>query len=630
MTFSLKSMRTKYKDFKYSGKRQSRDGFASSLLGGLTTQNNFIGQLVKVPAKYYLEMRNGDEIIAVMSFPYDPDAVSYIRPQPTNITYTLGGVIRETNTIRRHNITLTGSSGLATRTAYTRSGALFYSEGEEVFQEFDEFLKYYTEVCAAEFGLPSNMMASDLIQNDINFRQALGTGTNSIHLVLRCIDEDIHLKVEPAEFRWEKNSGANRFDYRWICSFIGYDYASKYTNVFFQALDFVDRQVSSAGGIIGGINNSISTISNDYVGRVRKSIQKVSATYNVVSETIEASSGLLSNVVGVASDFVSLKDDLSYIVEDFKDLQNVFAQGTSAAESRLLPDASVIGQGASALKTTQIVANNASEPLLRVSDVSDDEYIIIQSQLTSLRNEMEILRGQIPLEYYNNRQLNISNPRAEVIAGSFLGNESNYSFLTKGVKESNITDDVSNKNYFIHYLQKNEDLYSLAQKYLGDIGQWKQLMFINKWRDARRTPDGHLAEIGTKLFIPLPSQSVTNPFGKKDDFIGVDLRMELNDISLSDGDIVLSNGEENIKQFIKSTLLTSAGELIGFNSFGLPSLPQVSDLIYGGVLVREALIKDPRIIDVTNIELSIENDTLIIECDVLTKNSTKINIKTSL
>lgn len=632
MSAILKSMRTKYKDFKYNGKRQSRDGFASGMLGGLTTQNNFIGQLVKVPAKYYLEMRNGEEIISVMSFPYDPDGVSYQRPQPTNITYTLGGVIRETNTVRRHNITLSGQSGRAFRTAYTRSGSLFYAEGEDVFQEFDEFLKQYTEICASEFGLPMNMLSSDMVPDDINLRQSMG-GSESIHLVLRCIDEDIHLKVEPSDFRWEKTSGNNRFDYRWICSFVGYDYATKYTNKFFRSLDFVDRQVSSAGGVIGLANNTLSNISNDYVGRVRKSIQKVGGTFNVLGDTIEASSGLLSNVVGVGSDFVSLSDDLSYAVEDFSDLKNVFAPATNAVQNaaeNLLPDNTVIGQSASALKASKLSANVSSEPILRISDVSDDEYAAIQNRLTTIRNIMENFRGQIPRNFYNNRHVNVYEDNKLEIGGTFLGNESNYGLLSKGIPESSFIDEIGTNNYFVHYLQKNEDLISLSQKYLGDPNLWTTIMSVNKWSDARRDSSGNFAEIGSKVLIPVSTLDNSNPFGEKNDFVGVDIKMDFNDISFEDNDLSLVKDDDNMRQIIKNTLLTKSGELIGFNTFGLPELPQVSDLAYGAVIVRESLLKDPRIIDVTDVELTFEEDTLIIECNVLTKNSTKINIKTSL
>lgn len=633
--YTLDSIRSKYSDFKYNGQRESRDGLASSLTGALTTQNGFIGQLVKVPAKYYLEFRKGEEIVSVMSFPYDPDAVAYNRPTPVNVTYTLGGVVREANTIRRHDITLTGRSGRAFRTAYTRTGALFYTEGEEVFQEFDEFLKRYSEICSKEFGLPSSMMSSDLINTDINLRQSMGTGVDSIHMVLRCLDENLHLKVEPINFRWEKTSDNTRFDYRWVCSFVAYDYSTPYTNVFFKALDFVDNQVSSIGGVVGGLNNVISNVSNDYIGRVRESIQKVGGTFGVLSDTINASSGLLSNAVGVASDFVSLEEDLNYAVKDFQTIKNIFAPatrtiagGVDSISDNIGNAPVVIAQGAAALTSAKGAASIYSEPIRGVSDKDDDEYISVQNGITLLKKRMSELRGQIPAEFYNNRQKNISSRNSESLLGTFLGDETNYSLLTKGFKESNISDQISNKNFYIHYIEKDEDLVGLATRFLGNPSEWVKLMRINNWRDARRDASGNFPNVGDIVYIPLPPASITNPFGDKNDFIGVDIKMDFDDISFKDGDIELVRDNDNMKQFVKNTLMTRNGQVPGFPSFGLPELPQVSDLIYGGVIVRESLIKDSRILDVKNINLTLEEDSLIVNCDVLIKNNDKIKIKT--
>ncbi len=160
------SLRTKYKDTKFDGERAPIDDFAlvdqagiMSSLGG-STVGAMLGELTAIPAKYFLEVRKSDEVLAVMKFPYDPQAVSYSRPQPTKISYTLGGVVREANAIRRHNISMSGRSGLAYRMAYSRNGKLLYIEGEKVFQEFDECFKRYQEICSSEFGMTQNLMPS--------------------------------------------------------------------------------------------------------------------------------------------------------------------------------------------------------------------------------------------------------------------------------------------------------------------------------------------------------------------------------------------------------------------------------------------------------------------------------------
>ena len=102
------------------GARELYPGFPVAYGNGPAA--GFISSIQKVPAKYYLEIRKGTKIDAVVSFPYDPQSLSYSRPEPVSITHTIGGTIRETNTIRTQGITASGRSGIAHRLGHNRRG----------------------------------------------------------------------------------------------------------------------------------------------------------------------------------------------------------------------------------------------------------------------------------------------------------------------------------------------------------------------------------------------------------------------------------------------------------------------------------------------------------------------------
>lgn len=618
MSFTMNSIKSKYKNIDLPGERASRDTLLTDFISGPIATSSFLSNLARVPAKYYLEIRNGDEIVAVMSFPYDPSDVVYERQNPIRTNYTIGGVIREFNTIRKHNVLLSGRSGIAYRTAYTRRGGIIYTEGEAVFQEFDEFLKRYVEICAKEFGLPNAIMASDLVANDLKYKQGTNAG-ESIYMILRCIDEDLHLKVEPVNFRWDKSSQGQRFDYRWTCQFLAYDYAETNKNFFAKALDFVDNYVASAGGVVGTLNNIVNNVSNDYVGRLRKSIGKIANTTQVLSETSSAVGGLTSNIFGVASDFNYLVERLGYVADDFSELSNQILQQTGLENVSVI-DNVALSQGLAALS---IVSQD--------DNVNIDEYANIQNNLTLLKNISANLRGNIPRDYYNRRIFNIENNLETIPTGTFLGDERNFSLLSSGNIENNRNDDIANRNYFTHYLQKNEDLISLANKYLGSPEQYPVLMKINNWRSARTDQFGELAKIGTKILIPNPGNATTNPFGNKNDFIGYDLLInDDGDLQFNNkGDFQLISGNENMQQAIKNQLLTTSGEVIG-HKVGLPQVPNLSDLAYAAAIVKETLSRDPRILSVNNINLSFADDTLFCDCKIQLKNDSSIDVKTIL
>lgn len=622
-TITDRPIANKYKEHKFDGERAPRTIAAfvdqAALMSTTSGVGLFLSDLTKIPAKYFLEVRKGDEVIAVMKFPYDPDKVAYSRPQPTKITYTLGGVIREANSIRRHDITMMGSSGLGRRNAYSRDGKLLYIEGEEVFQEFDEFFKRYQEICAAEFGLTQNLMPSiprDRVKERL---QTYGTnGQQQPYMVLRCLEEDLHLMVEPVSFRWNKNTAENRFDYRWDCSFQAYGYSTKYTNPFFFALDTVDNIMNGLAGSISIVNNIVNNVSNDYVGRVRSTIRNVAGAMQVAADFATAYDGLINNVAGIAADVADVAGSAKFIASSWED---AFGEDSTTAnfgevwrnnlgELHRVETKQVVRL---TFENSQQALEVHSTPLVLKDDNDRDTLGLVISALSAVEERAQVLRGAIPRKFFERRMLTNENNLQNL--GEYLSNEANLSKLAKGlINEPNI-DEFRNDNAMRYTLQENEDLINVSKKIYGDPNKWKVIADFNDFRDHRRNAEGKFIEKGTTIRIPLDNSGQTNPFGDFNDPIGIDLYMPFDDICFIDGDITLISNTDNIKQIIKSTLLTRRGELAGFG-FGLGSIPQIGNEAYVAAILRETLVQDPRILSVSNIVVEYNQDQVVVNCDV--------------
>jgi len=626
----------KYKDVKFDGERAPRTIAAfvdqAALMSTSSGVGLFLSDLTKIPARYFLEVRKGDEVIAVMKFPYDPQSVAYSRPQPTNITYTLGGVVREASSIRRHDLSLSGRTGLGRRNAYSRDGKLLYIEGEEVFQEFDEFFKRYQEICAAEFGLTQNIMPS--IPHDRNKDRLSKFGANGqeqVYMVLRCLDEDLHLMVEPVNFKWEKSVETNRFDYAWTCDFHAYGYSTKYTNPFFFAMDTVDNIMNGMAGNISVVNNLLNNVSNDYVGRVRETIRNVAGAMRVAADFATAFDGLLSNVAGIAADLADVGASAKFIASSF---EAGFGEDSTAQnfeevwKSNLGEFHRVETTYVTTLTfdNTQLALEVHSTPIVIGDDTYRDQLGSIIAGLSGVESTAQILRGSIPRKFFESRMLKNENNLLNL--GEYLSNEANLSKLAKGlINEPNI-DDFRNDNTAAYVIGANEDLTNIAKKFYGDPDKWRVIAEFNDFRDHRRNSEGRFIEQGQTIRIPLNNMGQTNPFGEILDPIGIDLYMPFDDICIDhvNLDLTLIGNKENIEQIIKNTLLTRRGELAGFG-FGLGAIPQIGNEAYVAAILRETLMQDPRIISVSNIVVEYEQDSVVVNCDVSAIDEITIKVR---
>jgi hypothetical protein len=604
--------------------------------------------LQRVPAKYYLEIRKGSKIDSVTSFPYDPQSLNYSRPEPVNITHTIGGTIRETNTIRSHGVTATGRSGIAHRVGYNRKGNIIYASGQTIFNEFDEFLKRYRELSTQLYGVPSRLVkgkggGTTVISSN---RLELG-GDDGIQMILRCVDEDLHLVVEPTGFSWDKGIESARFDCFWTVNFQAYGYPAygPYRNVFLDALNRYDQVLATVGGFVGMLGNIVNNVSNDYISRIRGSIQNTAATMQVAIDLADSANGIYHNAVGVVADAyrigiagkaVGARYERLFTSEDWATSNQQITQASTDfnnygldREARGIPTNTQSTNDVAQLETAQSALS--APPVEPNNDQLNYQYAQYIQASSQLYNSLEIMRGNIPNEVYLD-SLKQNARTAEEIRGAFLANERNYAKIYgPNVSTGRNADTRDRENVIEYTMKKHEDLKSVAAKVLGSESDWMNLATLNQWRDARRDANGDYPEDGKKILIPIQEVQGINKFNKRGDLFGVDLYMDFNDLEFTDsGDFKTVSGIDNVEQSIKNVLMTKPGELPGFDDYGFPNLYDINDVAYTISILRDTLINDPRIIDVSNIVLETdeEDDTrLNISCDVTTVQQDKVSVR---
>jgi|11BtaG_2_1085332.scaffolds.fasta_scaffold00072_30 hypothetical protein len=597
--FSTKSLTT---GKKIPGARKEIPGF--NRFGA--DPNSFWGQLQRIPAKYYLEIRKGGQVDSVISFPYDPSTMNYARQNPHNVTYTLGGVIREANTIRSHEITFEGRSGIAQRISYTRDGGISNLVGLDAFKEFDEFLKRYTELSNLDYGIRNKLITSP--DEYVKKVTQTGASSNSVQMVVRCIQEDLHLFVEPMRFQYSRNAAANKHDiaYQLVLKAYDYAYSSAYSNKILNALDTADAYINAAAGAIGTVSNVIDNVSNDYVSRVRKPLRSVSSAMNRIKDIPQTAGSLARNVAGVVSDFNKAVEDVTSLYPSSEEFNQYF-DGLSE---------DVVSLSSTKHSLRQTAQSMLNTPALTGDDILDTRTSQFVASLSALQNDSQVLRGFVPREYFNERHTG-----SEYRLGEWLSNESNLSSINQN--GNNGSGEIDTRFTIPYEISKYDDLIQIATKITGTAANARLLQDLNGWRDFRRNAQGDYPQPGDKILIPNSLLIENNPFLAEGDLIGFDIRMPYNDAVLNDRlqEIELISGIDNVKQAVKNALFTVAGELPGFETYGLRNLSRINDSSYLATLIRDLLISDPRISDANNIIIEIEQSTVNVSLDLKTINN---------
>lgn len=588
------------------------DGVINSGLG-ISPENNFLTGpygFTKQPRKFYLEIRKGEKILAVTGFPYDPDSMVVSRPNPINVTHTFGGVVREASSIRFHQVSFTGRSGTAIRNGFNRDGYAIFRTGQVIFKEFDEFLKRYIEMCNSDFGTKSIMTtnyADVKLRDDKRLKKL--EERDEVTLILRCLDDDIHLKVEPTAFNYRRNAKENRNDYGYTLTLEAYEYA--YDTKPFNPVASLDTIVKNG---VGQITGAIALFDN--------TVQTSTEYMNTLSGTIRSLQAPLDAISAAGNSIDQLKYSAAVMSKSLDELGKAYFPQTSAQQAVFTVE---FGTNTNVNLDVLFQELSSVEPPLPLSESQELEDARAQALQIDIINAIRMGRGGVSSEFMRSLRLLINNDTL----GEFLSNEGNLGGLGGATvilpPSSPIPDDS-----IAYRCQRNEDLKKISKKFFGSHSQWSILAEFNGMPDARRKADGGILDVGDIVFIPFEGVLGINSFNSKGDIFSVDISMPYDDIVLVSQDVndfELVDGIECLKQAIKNKLLTFKGEMPNYENVGLPRLSFVNDVDYTSAQLREVLIKDPRVADVNNIIAEVEKDIVRIGVNVVTLMGESFNVK---
>jgi len=201
-----------------------------------------------------------------------------------------------------------------------------------------------------------------------------------------------------------------------------------------------------------------------------------------------------------------------------------------------------------------------------------------------------------------------------------------------------------------HTMRAGESLMSVASAYLGDPDVWPVLARLNGCHDAHTFNDGRNIGVGTIINVPLQvpngvELSLSGNSGYTADEEVFFMDFEIGD----DGDLVFDlnapndlsriSGVDNVKQAIATRLNTVAGEITRHPRTGIGTQGLVGAVITESqatlvlTRLREALMEDPRIVDVVDSRVSRAEDlgtALNIEFTVITLGDRSFRIQTEV
>lgn len=597
---------------------------------------------LRVPAKYYLEIRNNNSFQYMTCMPYDPQFVEIQRASPTVITETLSGTIREFGQQKKQTIVLRGRSGKAVRTAYNRNGGVIYQDGDTIFKEFDEFLKQYNFVQKSLADYTVNPLA--VATPHANARFAVNSSNkspSSQYMVLRCIDEDAHFKVEPISFTYGRNIETNRFDFNYTLVLQAYDYAydSKQYNPILGAFDAVDNVVGMAGGFVGIATNLVNNVSNDYIRGLGDAFRNVGTIIDATNELANSFGNLGDTFHYVGASYCDTVKKFCSFTDAWKNIAGHYDQDEVRSQDRTL-ETSESQVELEVQQYAQVkglddkigrVLEQYSYAIEAEDNVSDEMALLlsrIQAEENFLKNSAEVLRGSIRKKFFDEYKNSLN---TEYVEGRFLLNENNYDVLSKlhndrlGAPEPERT--LSGREIV---LQADEDLKKVALKYLGDAELAYDIQLANGWLDIRRKADGSFVQSGDTVILPNSVTSLINPTSEDGPIAG-DIRLPFDDIEFNvlTGDLQITNVFETLEQTLRTILLTAEGELNFEPQFGVPQIIKTEfDPQLIAVLIRESIIAHPYFADVTDIVTEISDDSIVISCTVTAIDGTVIPLRT--
>ena len=526
-----------------------------------------------------------DRIQRYFLLPNQPSAVTVNQQTVHEHFYSIDGTPLSRRSNKVHwTISIEGFSGVAKRNFVDIDGVKTLASIEKILQSFEEFLQEYRE---------------------------------NTHMSINLFDlqkQRSYSNVFPVAFTYNSSVSGSRLGYTWQLELVCYSevvplrdnlnifeqFFADLTNtidgftVVANDLDtFIEQQVDSFNRPVRELFNSVSRASRSVLNIAQSARGAVQSTRNTVLKALET-------IYEVGTTTIKIGDEVkSIFTEDFPSFY---------AENQ-------VKDGFTDVKNTLIELGLSEESLA----LSAEENVY----------QLELLIGLYNV--YNLQSYRVSNSR--VSGGSFLDKDSGYSTLASFQTTDNVvsTNDGQEQPKYKYVLRAGENLYRVAVSVYNDVNRWTEIADLNDWLDANTTSSGYPPSAGDTIFLPSePTQlgvsAIPNIVGNGSTLL-TDIALVDGDLQLLGGDLKLVSGEDNFVQAVTNRIRTFQGELIDDAEYGFPNIiGTTTPNAFISLQVVDQLLRDPRVLSVSDVVVSQEDDRAFLDLNVVPFEGDSVNI----
>ena len=542
--------------------------------------DGLLGDLLRVPIDYVLELRVGGVLFQTLALPSKPNFLNYKRGGGQIVEYTLEGVQLHPWAIRRLDIVIAGRTGVEARTGYNRFGQIIFKDPMTIQREFDAFLDLYVQWArsAPQYDDPDS------------------TEETKAELILRCFEERIHVKVNVDGWEVDRNAEQTRMGATWTLRL--HAYAAAVPDKPKNLLGPVADAALYAAAMIDTMNAAVAAADNLLVN-TRRDLEVLKAPFDALRRTAT----VVSNTIGSARDLANFPADLAAsIVGAWDALVGAFSQ--------LAGDT---GDRGGALESAKL------------SDVEDDG----PGSDTALADFIELsMAGQI--EAVTAVGLLGGGPRllSSALVDPDQGS-SPYVMTGSGGRSSAWEAERGFVGNVIPYMIRPGDTpRRLSSRLFGSPEGWALVMRINGLSGPWEDENGRPLEPGDRLLVPGAASSdgsmatrgradLREVWGR-DVYLTPGGRWEVTGDKL---DVRLVWGSELLEQSLRKRLTTTQGGSVHFPQYGLPvvlgSKLTGRMVLYAAAHMREQILRDPRVVDVEALGVVDDGDGLGVSARII-------------
>ena len=340
---------------------------------------------------------------------------------------------------------------------------------------------------------------------------------------------------------------------------------------------------------------------------------------------------LISGILDVLNYAVDLVRDVQEITNNLFRIQAFANQITTRLNQisdgvlSVIPAAvSTAAQAVAATENLRASLTNA----FTLNRISTDTYVRMLETTSRMSIDSARVHQYIIAQGFQvTRRDSVSVATNKTDSDAIITNQSGIEDLPIGESESQYFEYSGTVPYTV---RQGDTLLSIALAFYGDENLWPFIAQLNDIKDALDIPAGYT------LMIPISTQSSISQIDlTKDSFIlsedlyrdpyGQDLLLKNTGtkavlVAAESGDLVTTSGINSVVQKIDVTLNTRVSSMIKETFFGLlssiGSANSAAAYSYLTMNFRNALLLDPRITEVTNINITAASDTIYAGADI--------------